>query len=124
MSNLGAYQWFTKTAKKFGGVGKFLGVIGVGGYIVLRGIESGGKMVYKIIRKKDEKNVEIPFGDAPEYTIKKEGKSNENVEFLIGDKIRILGRDGDAVLVDKSGDSNSPYFVSAKLLSEISGYDE
>lgn len=95
-----------------------------GGYVVLRSVEAIGKRVYKLIKNHEGEKEEKTVNGVLEYTVIREGKSNENVKFLIGDKFRILGKDNDAVLIDKLGDSNSPYYVSAKLLSEISEYDE
>lgn len=122
MSNLGAYQWITSTSKKVGGPRRLLGVFAVGGYIVIRIMEAGGKTVYKRVKKSKGQNQEKPVNDTLEYTVMREGKSNENVKFSVGDKLRILEKDGDSILIDKIGDHNSPYFVSAEFLSEISEY--
>ncbi len=35
---------------------------------------------------------------------------------------KVLERDGNAVLIEKLGDDNNPYFVAAELLNEISDY--
>ena len=47
-------------------------------------------------------------------------KSNEGLAFSVGDQYRILELDGDAALIEKIGDKNNPYFVSAKFLNSIS----
>ena len=57
------------------------------------------------------------------YTVKKVGKSNEGIEFFIGDKFKVLERDIDVVLIEKVGDSNNPYFVPEQLLCSISDYE-
>lgn len=123
MSNLGAYQWFTTISKKVGGPYQLLGITAIGGYTVIRIIEAGGKAVYKLVKKNKGKNQRKNIIETPEYTVIKAGKSNENVNFSIGDKFRILEKDKDSVLIDKLGDPNSPYFVSASFLEEISEYD-
>ena len=119
MSNLGGYQMITTCSKKLGGPGNLLFATACVGYIVLRTGEATVKMIVKKVKiysqEKATKNVK-------EYTIKKPGKSNEGVQFLAGDKVRVLEQDGEAVLIEKVGESNGPYFVSAKLLSEISEF--
>lgn len=50
MSNLGLYQKMTTWAKKMGGPLQFLGAVAVGGYIVLRTAETGGKAVAKVVK--------------------------------------------------------------------------
>lgn len=123
MSNLGPYQWFTTISKKVGGPYQLLGITAIGGYTVIRIIEAGGKTVYKLVKKYKGKNQRKNIIETPEYTVVKAGKSNENVNFSIGDKFRILEKDKDSVLIDKLDDPNSPYFVSAAFLEEISEYD-
>ena len=45
MGNLGAYQWVTTISKKVGGPFQLLGITALGGYVVFRGLEAGGKYV-------------------------------------------------------------------------------
>ena len=122
MSNLGAYQWITTLSKKVGGPFQLLGITALGGYLVFRCVEAGGKKVYKIFKNHNDN--EKTVSNAPEYTVIREGKSNENIQFSVGDKFCILEKDGDSVLIDKLNDPNSPYFVSARFLNEISEYNE
>lgn len=42
--------------------------------------------------------------------------------FNVGDNYRVLNHDGDAILVEKLGDGNNPYYVSADFLKEISEF--
>ena len=56
------------------------------------------------------------------YTVSKEGVSNEGLQFHVGETFKVLERDGNAVLIEKLGDDNNPYFVAAELLNEISDY--
>lgn len=52
----------------------------------------------------------------------KQGVSNEGVILESGDSFNVLESDGEAVLIEKIGDSNNPYLVSSELLEEISDY--
>ena len=119
MSNLGLYQKITTWAKKMGGPLQFLGAVAVGGYIVLRTAETGGKAVAKVVKKRfvvKEENTTI-------YTVHSAGKSNEGLQFAVGDTFRVLEIAADAVLIEKIGDTNNPYFVSSDLLHSISDFD-
>ena len=121
MSNLGWYQLLTTVAKKVGGPKNLIAIIAGSG--VLAGI-AGTKGV-EGINKKVRENKEIQrkrIESLSIYTIEKDGKSNEGLELRKGDKFKVLEKDGDAVLIDKIGDENSPYFVSGKFLCSISNY--
>ncbi len=123
MSNLGAYQWLTTASKKVGGPVKLMLLTACGGCAIGLAIEHGGKKIYKIIKDHKGKKVSKITSNALEYTVTKEGISNENIKFSGGEKFYVLEADGDAVLVDKKGDPNSPYFISKELLMEISERD-
>ena len=117
MSNLGWYQWMTTTAKKAGGPVPFmLGIAGLG-YVAIRPLEAGAKKAYKSICKHIKTNsrkVESPIQTVLEY-----GASGNEVQFNVGDKIRILETVDGGVLVEKIGDSNNPYVISNELLQKI-----
>jgi len=118
MSNLGLYQWMTKTSKKVGGPANFLLLVGTTGAVVYKCSEVGVKRCIKKIRAKREnnkKNIEV-------YTITEQGISNEGLRFILGDTFRILETDGDSALIEKIGDADNPYFVSIELLNKISDY--
>ena len=123
MSNLGAYQKFTTLAKKFGGVEKFIGLIVAGSATVgaAGGIGAfiGGSKIAKNLKekKKNKKGKQSTI-----YKITSPGESNEGLKFDIGNEFRVLETDGDAILIEKVGDKNNPYFVDRKLLNEISNY--
>lgn len=118
MGNLGAYQWVTTISKKVGGPFQLLGITAIGGYAVFRGLEAGGKYVYKLIRKQKYNTTEKTV-EAEKYTVETEDVSNEGVEFHVGDEFCVLETDGDAILIDKIGDTNSPYFISKELFDHI-----
>lgn len=56
------------------------------------------------------------------FSSKEEIVSNEGLQFHVGETFKVLERDGNAVLIEKLGDDNNPYFVVAELLNEISDY--
>ncbi|MGI6462822.1 MAG: hypothetical protein ACOX04_04260 [Candidatus Scatomorpha sp.] len=122
MSNLGPYQKITTWAKKVGGPIQLLCIVATCGFVALRGVEAGGKSIYKRVRKAHSKTKKIDISNAEIFTVEKNGESNEGLKFIIGEKFRVLERDKDAVLIDKIGNPNSPYFVSADFLSSISNF--
>lgn len=122
MSNLGWYQVITTLSKKCGGPLKFLGLVAGGGALVgvagTKGVEAVASSVKKKAAEK-KKAVE----QSKTYTVSKEGVSNEGLQFHVGETFKVLERDGNAVLIEKIGDDNNPYFVAAELLNEISDYN-
>lgn len=123
MSNLGAYQTFTTIAKKFGGVEKLIGLI-VTGSAALGA--AGGISAYigskkAIDKSKENKKLKKSKSDIL-YKIIADGESNEGLKFFPGNNFRVLAEDGDAILIEKIGDTNNPYFVDKKLLTKISDY--
>lgn len=118
MSNLGLYQWITTFSKKVGGPKKFILLIMSLGY-------GGGKTVELIIKfiiksAKKEKN---SMDTGRIFHVASCGKAESGVELNTGDKFKVLATDGKAVLIERIGDKNNPYFVSADFLRSISDYD-
>lgn len=127
MSNLGGYQTLTTFAKKVGGPGRLVLLIAGGGAIVGGiAVKSGEYVIRKgkeAFAKYREKNNNFK-SEQIIYTIKQNGESNEGVEFKVGDKVKVLESDGDALLIEIIGNNNNPYFVSMDLLEQISDYHE
>jgi len=121
MGNLGAYQVMTTVSKKVGGPVKLAAGIAVGGYVVIRTAEGVIKTGIKKVKKHREAK-EIALNTSKLYTVHECGESNEGLIFNISDTYRVLEKDGDAVLIEKIGDANNPYFVSEELLRKISDY--
>lgn len=120
MSNLGLYQSMTTWAKKVGGPVQLFAAVAVGGYIVIRFGEASVKKVVKTIKNHTAvKRQSVDFL----YTVHSAGESNEGLCFNVGDTYRLLEIDGDSALIEKIGDSNNPYFVSANLLRSISDFN-
>ncbi len=120
MSNLGLYQTMTSLAKKAGGPLKLAAYVAVGGYAIIRAGETGVKVAAKQIKKRSNNNKKSKT--IFEYTINTKGVSNEGLEFNVGDKFRVLETAEDAILIEKIGAPNNPYFVLYELLQSISDY--
>lgn len=110
MSNLGWYQLIVTLAKKCGGPGLFLLGVMLIGYGVFRTVEGGIKLVAKNINADNE---------IIEYAVTKNGVSNEGVEFNVGDRIRAFEKHGNAILIERVGDNNNPYFIDENFLKSI-----
>lgn len=123
MSNLGPYQWMTTVAKKVHGPVNLLLLAGATGAVLYKGGEMVVKQCIKTIK---ERKATKPAIEANEklFNVTLAGRSNEEIEFVVGDQFRVLESDGDSVLIEKIGDSNNPYFVSAEVLHNISDYNE
>ncbi len=118
MSNLGLYQLMTTWSKKVGGPKNFVALLMGSGYIIGKGGEFVIKKAVKSIKnskKKEGYNVKI-------FTVTANGKSNNGLKFNIGDKYKVLESDEKSILIEKIGDVNNPYFVSADFLSSISDF--
>ena len=118
MSNLGLYQKLTTWSKKAGGPLQLIGLISIGSITVYKLGEAGVKTVVKKIKRKSIENNSVKSVYEVNITV----ESKDGLIFNIGDKYRVLEFDKDSVLIEKIGDSNNPYFVSAKLLSSISDF--
>lgn len=122
MSNLGAYQWMTTFAKKVGGPINLMLLVASGGAAIYKGGEIAVKRAAKSVKEHRTKKLLTSASKGSCYVVTSAGESNEGVKFCIGDQYRVLEADGDSVLIEKIGDANNPYFVSAELLRTISDY--
>lgn len=124
MSNLGAYQWITSTSKKVGGPVNLLLLTGVAGAAIYKLGEMGVKQCTKAIKL--HRNSKSKTGEPASkiYVVTSNGESNEGVCFAIGNRYRVLERDNESVLIEKMGDKNNPYFVSADFLRTVSNFQE
>ena len=117
MSNLGWYQTMTTVSKTMGGPVNFVVANSVGGYLLLRIVEGGIKWVIKRVKARNNQKE----GKSAEYEVKTYGKDDQGLELKPGEVVKILGRDGDAVLIEKLEADNNPYFVSADFLKRVLG---
>lgn len=122
MSNLGGYQRLVVLAKKVGGPRNLVCLIVGTGAVLYKTGEIVVKQTVKSIKKKTSKERFPESANTNFYTVTAEYTSNEGLEFKIGDQFRVLESDKDAVLIEKKGDDNNPYFVSSELLQKISDY--
>lgn len=122
MSNLGWYQIMTTVAKKCGGPLKLFCLVAGGGILVgvlgTKAVDGVAGSVKNSDAKKKKACEQLKI-----YNVYKEGVSNEGLQFLVGDTFKVLERDGNAVLIEKIGDDNNPYFVASDFLNEISDYN-
>ena len=123
MSNLGGYQWLTTVAKKVGGPKNLVLIIAGAGAVIYKSGEIAVKRTVKVIKKKRSKDKIPEIVDTKTYIVTADGISNEGLAFEIGDQFKVLETDKDAVLIEKIGDSDNPYFISAELLKNISNYN-
>jgi len=120
MSNLGGYQRLTTIAKKVGGPTNLVLLIAGSGAVVYKG---GEILVRKAIKNVNKLYAENSSEISSQiYIVNKQGVSNENLVFELGDRFKVLEFDGDAILIEKIGDSNNPYVVSSEFLEKISNY--
>lgn len=122
MGNLGLYQSMTTAAKKVGGPVRLLLIVAGGGYVVFRGAEVGIKKIVSIAKRKKGDKTDIVMDKEIIYKVTADGIEQNRLEFHIGDKFRILETDDDAVLIEKFGTDNNPYFVSGDFLKTVSEY--
>ena len=122
MSNLGWYQTLTTVAKAVGGPKRLFGLIlaggaavGVGGTILT---QKAVKAVKNIINKKNTCNIE----NQKIFVVLTEGVDSNGLVLKVGDNYKILNHDADSILIEKFGDDNNPYFVSAEFLKKISEF--
>ena len=124
MSNLKGYQTLTTYAKKVGGPTNLVLLIAAGGAAIYGVGEFALKKGIAVVRKRSEKHQAIVESHLEQYEVTTPGVSNEGVKFSIGDKYKVLERDGNSILIEKMDDNNNPYFVSAELLKEISSFNK
>lgn len=119
MGNLGAYQKMTTIAKMVGGPINLAGILFVCGIAIGVGLTKSGEFIVNKVSKIVKKETSLAMESAI-FTVTVGEIDNSGLEFNIGDKFRVLERDGEAILIEKIGDLNNPYFVPDELLLRIS----
>ena len=122
MSNLGGYQVMTTLAKKLGGP-KNLAILTMGGgYLLFRGVETVAKKGVKTVKARYNKHKTEKSYTNVIFEVTSEGTDKNGLIFNIGDKYKVLELDDNVILIEKVGDLNNPYVVSADFLCTISDF--
>ncbi|WP_270519476.1 hypothetical protein [Limosilactobacillus fermentum] len=122
MGNLGWYQLMTTVAKKVGGPKQLLTLVAVGGYVIIRGVEAGGKKVIKLVKKDNKEKSTSKVLPAYKFII--DGKDDKGLIFSSGDVFYVAARHDDVILIEKEKDDNNPYFVSVDWLMKVSSFKD
>ena len=119
MSNLGWYQKIVEYSSKVGGPKNLLCLTLLGGAVIGAGTYAGGETVIKKFKTVHVAKTITTVKKHKSYIVTTSGESNEGIKFERGDLIQVLAKDSDAVLIEKTGDDNSPYFISEELLNTL-----
>ncbi|MCT8395018.1 hypothetical protein D0499_04215 [Weissella soli] len=122
MGNLGWYQLMTTVAKKVGGPKQLLALVAAGGYVIIRGVEAGGKKVIKLVKKDNKEKSTSKVLPAYKFII--DGKDDKGLIFSSGDVFYVAARHEDVILIEKEKDDNNPYFVSVDWLMKVSSFKD
>lgn len=122
MGNLGWYQLMTTVAKKVGGPKQLLALVAAGGYVIIRGVEAGGKKVIKLVKKDNKEKSTSKVLPAYKFII--DGKDDKGLIFSSGDIFYVAARHDDVILIEKEKDDNNPYFVSVDWLMKVSSFKD
>ena len=122
MGNLGWYQLMTTVAKKVGGPKQLLALVAAGGYVIIRGVEAGGKKVIKLVKKDNKEKSTSKVLPAYKFII--DGKDDKGLIFSSGDVFYVAARHDDVILIEKEKDDNNPYFVSVDWLMTVSSFKD
>jgi hypothetical protein len=120
--NLGGYQVITTVVKRLGGPSKALfKAVGAIGYRI--GKQKGADEAVAAMTVQAERIDTTDASENPsrvtatkEYLVTKSITSNDGTYFAPGDRLRVMDSDGDAVMVERIGDANSPYWISRDFL--------
>ena len=125
MSNLGDYQRIVELIKKVGGpaAAKRYAVLGAAGLVAIgglahKGVQTAGPLVRNwldSLKRPDELS-------GASYVVRSAGTDEQGLELAVGDLLRVLERDDDAVLIEVVGRDDNPWVVSAKLLEQVSDF--
>lgn len=127
VGNLGGYQIITTLIKRLGGPKPAaIKAAGAVGFLSL----GTGVLGYFIGTKKSEKNEakeanadSSKLANGSEWLVLSAAVSNDGTAFSSGDRLRVVDTDGDAVMIERVGDKNSPYWVSRGFLMSITDGD-
>lgn len=125
MGNLGDYQRITTLIKQLGGP-KAAKTIAAAGAALL--VTAGGAAHAGYVRAAPKVKEWISKLGQPDalaghvYTVRVDAEDDQQLAFQVGDRFRVLERDGDAVLIELIGKDDNPWAVSAKFLAQVSDF--
>lgn len=122
MSNLGWYQTLTTAAKAVGGPKRLVVLLVGGGTILGVGGTLGTQKVVKTIKAKIKAPKVTYSENGRIFNVSCEFSDKNGLQFKPGDQYKIISRDNDAIMIEKLGDKNNPYYVSSATLKEISNF--
>lgn len=97
----------------------FLLTLGAGGVVYKCG-EMAVKKVYHTLKGLTDRTDRVEMSQV--YKVVVSGEDGKNLVLNVDDTYRILESDGESVLIEKIGDTNNPYFVSADFLRSVSDF--
>ena len=121
MSNLGWYQKIVEIAKKVGGPKRLMAILFGSGALAGFGIP---KIIKELKDRINNSKDNTAIDKTIIYKVRKEAKSKEGLWFREGEEIRILAVDGDAVFIEKIGDTNNPYVVAKEFIMSLLQVDK
>ncbi|MCT6836122.1 MAG: hypothetical protein M3036_00520 [Bifidobacteriales bacterium] len=121
MSNLGLYQTITTMAKKAGGMGKLIAAFGTATAAAGAGALYTIQKVISAVKRSDKKSRNPSYEDEI-FHVSRDYKDDKGLMLKVNDQYKVLTRDGDAVFIEKVGDSNNPYVLSSSTLKKISNF--
>ncbi|WP_189714220.1 hypothetical protein [Streptomyces phaeofaciens] len=112
----------TMLAKKVGGPVALAVVTAVSGWVIGRGVEAGGKDVFRKAKAAARKRNAPCSAKGQVFDVVSHGEDGKGLALRAGDQYRVMECDGEAILVEVLGGANNPYFTSARFLASVSGF--
>ena len=113
MGNLGAYQLLTTVAYKVGGPGELVAIIAGSGYAILRTAEAGVKRLKPIKSRMKKMSREKADYESEKFEINKSFNDDRGLSLHKGDKIRVLTKIDEEMLLIMKNDDSKPYCISS-----------
>ena len=115
MNNLGFYKTIVVFIKRVGGPQKFIRLVSC---VLCSLVGASGTVGFFGGRAFQKRKAGI---DNEQQTPLRVCNTLHNEELTLnnGDKIRIIARDGDAIIIEKIGDTNNPYVISSDDLNRL-----
>ncbi|MFB6835400.1 hypothetical protein [Streptomyces hydrogenans] len=112
----------TTLAKRVGGPGTLAVVTVMGGWVIIRGAEAGGKSVWRAVKAAVKKRNAACSTKGQVFDVVSDGEDGKGLTLRAGAQYRVMECDGEAILIEVLGGTNNPYFTSAQFLASVSGF--